>query len=76
MVDNQIDVDAQIRIGGLGDVDGDERTISQEACDRITEIATQDLRDRYTDLDGSEDIHVMCINAPNIAILTEREDDE
>ena len=72
MVDNQLDVDAQIRVGGLGDLDGDERTLSQDACEKITEIARGDLRERYTDLDGSEDVHVLCINAPNIAIVTER----
>lgn len=73
MVDNQIDVEAQLRIGGLGDLEGDERTLSQDALDRITGIARSDLRDRYTDLGDADTIHILCINAPNIAILRESE---
>lgn len=76
MVDNQLDVNAQLRVGGLGDLEGDERTLSKEACEEITEIARADLRDRYTDLEGGDGIYVLCINAPNVAIVAERESDE
>lgn len=63
-------VTVQVRIGGLGDLDGDGRTLSQDALDSITETARSDLRSRYTDLGEDDEIHVLCINAPNVAILS------
>ena len=67
MVDNTLDL--QVRVGALGDVDGDERTISQEASDRINEIVSEDLVDRYEDLNNAGDIAVCCVNSPNVAII-------
>lgn len=70
-----VEVTAQLRIGGLGDLEGDERTLSKEALNEITNLAKTDLRNRYEDIDDSDEIHILAINSPNIAILKESDEE-
>lgn len=72
MVDHTFE--ATVQFTGLGDADGDERTLSDEAAKHISDIAATDLRERYTDLNADTEIHVVAINAPNVAIITDDSD--
>lgn len=70
------DLEYQVRFGGLGELEGDERTLSQGAAEHIADIAKADLQARYTDLDENTELEILTINAPNVAILKPDSDSE